>query len=364
MGKAKTCLGTAAIAVVGVGVQVYLTLKNPPMQITLERQSSETEIREGRVYNSFLLDRDNWEPGPGYTAVGLENTDLPVPMGAPQLFRLTDEALKAECPSLDLDDEYLGGYEAARDLLTRTSRVYVNDFTRGSNVIGCVKSTYQSPDEAMNSSMDLDRLGLHFDGEYHKDEKSATASHQKKGVRTVSTFFSNFSNFRNTAPLHATMVASKVVQCTGTKTWMFFEPDCCNDWGHHVYNGATLAKGFGPDTKFKVVTTRRGDVMTFGPFQHHVVWTWPGPSFMQTHRLFSPKVILKGLKQFGFSYLQALRDARRNNKGSQPANQAAASNGAIDMRAMYCDNQMDEATRLKFMAELKSFDPELPDAGA
>jgi hypothetical protein len=218
MGKAKTCLGTAAIAVVGVGVQVYLTLKNPPMQITLERQSSETEIREGRVYNSFLLDRDNWEPGPGYTAVGLENTDLPVPMGAPQLFRLTDEALKAECPSLDLDDEYLGGYEAARDLLTRTSRVYVNDFTRGSNVIGCVKSTYQSPDEAMNSSMDLDRLGLHFDGEYHKDEKSATASHQKKGVRTVSTFFSNFSNFRNTAPLHATMVASKVVQCTGTKT--------------------------------------------------------------------------------------------------------------------------------------------------
>ena len=59
-----------------------------------------------------------------------------------------------------------------------------------------------------------------------------------------------------------------------------------------------------------------------------------------------------------------LRDARRNNKGSQPANQAAASNGAIDMRAMYCDNQMDEATRLKFMAELKSFDPELPDAGA
>ena len=73
------------------------------------------------------------------------------------------------------------------------------------------------------------------------------------------------------------------------------------------------------------MTTRKGDVMTFGPFQHHVVWTWPGPSFMQTHRLFSPKVILKGLKQFGFSYLQALRDARRNNKGSQPANQAAAS---------------------------------------
>ena len=360
MGK---IFGTFSAVCLGVGVQLFLTFKMPPMDITVERKSPEMELREGIVFTKALLDTLSWLPGPEYTATNVDNVaDMEVNFGEPRIYSMTKEAWREECTGVDIDDDHMGGPEAALDLLTRTSRVYKNEHTRGHNVIGCARSTYVPSSELVNAShLDLDRLGLHFDGEYHKsDGRTATSQTREKGVKTVSTFFSNFSNFRNTAPLHATMVNSKVVQCAGYKTWFFFKPDCCNRMGHHAYNAATLAKGFPTDGEATVITTRPGDVMTFGFYQHHTVFTWPGPSFMQTHRIVGPKILLAGVRKFGASYAFSILDGLLNNVrgGLKPANQAAKE----EFRHL-CENEMSEEHRVAIATKLKDFDAQHGNLG-
>jgi len=110
--------------------------------------------------------------------------------------------------------------------------------------------------------------------------------------------------------------------CAGGKTWWFLPPDCCNDFGHHFFNGATLGKGFPPEASITRVRTEPGDVLVTGPYEHHIVLTDPGPNFMQTYRIFNRKVLMTGIKRFGLMYLKSLFDFWKNNKKGTTANQA------------------------------------------
>merc|ERR1711972_204138 len=111
--------------------------------------------------------------------------------------------------------------------------------------------------------------------------------------------------------------------------------DCCNQFGHHLYNGATLGKGFPPDTRLLRVRTNPGDVLTFGSFSHHIVATDPGPVFMQTYRILDKTVVWAGIKKFGIEYLKALYDTWKNNNKRTTANQA---NDEEKSLRKYCTN--------------------------
>lgn len=344
-----SCCTTLIGLVLGVGALVACALFYPAINIKLERQSLEQDLRMGHPYSDFLADTewitDTIPTVPGEVA---HVRDIPHNHGPPLVYKLSRAAAEEECP-VDLDSPDMGGEAAALEILGRSEKIMVMDRVSadaiGVNAIGCGNSSYANLEEIKSSGgLDLEIHSLHFDGEHHKVKKSSNM--HGDDVRTVSTFFSNFSEAKLTAPLHSTFVSSRVVQCRGTKTWFFLPPDCCNSFGHHLYSGATLGKGFLPDTKLTVLTTRAGDVVTFGSFQHHIVLTHPGPSFMQTHRIVTTRGILEGVRNFGWSMVQAVMDARATNKDKTTANQATEH----PLRA-HCANRMKRDVRNKIVAK-------------
>lgn len=306
---------TVVVSIVLGGWAVVLKLLiRPRRDIVLERQSLEYDLREGAVYTQFLREAE-WEPYRGAPEPASHLDDVPIGLGAPRLYQLSREGLAESCPYVAFDR----GTADAVDILRATPKVgFVGD-EYGSNAIGCGNLTYLSTDTVSEESISQ-RYVLSFDGFAHKLLNNRTD--MLKRARAVSNYFSNHTTAYFSAPLHATMVSSMVVTCVGTKTWLFFEPECCNEFGHHLYSGALLAKGFSPATKVRVLQTTPGTVLTFGSFQHHMVITQPGPSFMQNYRHFDITVVLRGISEFGWPFLRAIADTMRTNVRRGAANQA------------------------------------------
>lgn len=191
--------------------------------------------------------------------------------------------------------------------------------------------------------IDPTKYALHFDGNLHRSMETADPDYVTKRVHTVSTFFSNLTEARLTAPMHSAMVINAAVVCSGTKTWFFAEPDASNDFGHHMYSGGTLGKGFAPDTKFFAMQTQPGDILSFGTYWHHIVVTDPGVGFMQTYRVTNRDVLANGIRQFGMSYLSSMVDVRRTSVGWTNSKKDAPANQAQDHPLrISCRNDMDE----------------------
>lgn len=286
------------------------------MEITLERQSPEYDLREGQIFTDFLQEAD-WELLSDNPIPVNSLDDVPLGRGGPIKYKLSPEELAKVCPYTDPD--FTRGVEAAMEIIKTTPKVAYTDHQWGANAVGCGNLTYKSTDDISAESMSNNYF-LHFDGHAHKTLNKETKSMPK--TNTVSNFFSNFTNAHFSAPLHSTLVSSTVVMCAGVKTWFFLDPSCCNDFGHHMYSGALLGKGFNPKTKFLLLQTTPGDVVTFGSFQHHMVITEPGPVFMQTYRHMDRRVIFEGIKRFGWKYVKAVRDATSTSTKGTTANQA------------------------------------------
>jgi hypothetical protein len=328
---------------------VSLLLFNPPLYIALESNlGPENGLREGRVFTFFLAKHNNWTVMTSADSLVVDTVDdLPASFGAPKFYRLSEAGLKTQCPpETALPDG--GGIDFALRLFKNSNRIAVNGGSNaGANAVGCQnysvidkETFFKIPKE----SLDISQYSLYFDTDVASSMKSSSDKARLDTQATIITsFFSNLTERKLTSSMHSAAIpSSMVVVCSGVKTWFFLKPDCCNEYAHQIYNAATIGRGFPPTAEITAIQMRRGDILTFGQYQHHIVVTAPGPSFMQTYRIVSPANIWPIIHNFGWSGVRSIVDARINN----PSRKAAVQAQPYTM-LRYCHNDIDpEAWKL------------------
>jgi hypothetical protein len=175
---------------------------------------------------------------------------------------------------------------------------------KGPNILGC-GMLYTSTGIEKNTS--INDQCLYFESESDQGISSFRTSTK---AQAVSNFLSNFTEPRMSAPYHATLVNSLALQCSGTKVWFFVKPECLKSV---QYAGATLAYSIDNTCVIKVVTTRPGYALTFGPYQHHAVVTHSGPSYLMTARLSDAQHLAFATIRFGPKFVKHAWNARQQH---------------------------------------------------